>query len=608
MDVLDLLNPSKYYQSTAKSEFRNNAEAFFDQLTAESGLDIEQNKITVNNYNQAKANLSKYLGKSGKAKVLRVFLIILTILFGVASIISLIFGFAGSNTIMIIVGFILLLFVPGLIAFNVLFMNKKIAELQKRVDDFTAQSNNYLTEAFGQMERLNNSYDFGIFPKLTQQTIPLFEMDKNFDPLKYEYLHEKYGFEEEKDTDISSIYTQSGSIVGNPFLLQRNYIVKMRDHTYEGSIVIHWTTTVHTKNGTRTVSHTQTLKAYVTKPEPYYYLDTWLIYGNEAAERLEFSRVPNSASKLDDKSLRRQAMRFQKVLNKKVLEDISDNDETTNFTAMANTEFETLFNALDRNNEGQFRLLFTPIAQKSMIELLRSKEPFGDDFVFLKRNNLNYIKSAHSQTTLYLEDFARYKSHDYQAARATFLQDAEDYFKGIYFDLAPLMCIPLYQQHMSQEYIYEEQYYGNVTSYETEAIANRYDEKVFAPKDASTHCILKSEFRTKKGKGDKVNIHAYAYRAENRVTNISVRGGDGRSHIVPVHWIEYIPVEKVTPIVVQPISSEERYDRIIDKLTSDENLIPNILTGGIYYRRGILSMLLNNEDNYDPDYIDKLLS
>ena len=108
MDVLDLLNPSKYYQSTAKSEFRNNAEAFFDQLTAESGLDIEQNKITVNNYNQAKANLSKYLGKSGKAKVLRVFLIILTILFGVASIISLIFGFSGSNTIMIVVGFILL--------------------------------------------------------------------------------------------------------------------------------------------------------------------------------------------------------------------------------------------------------------------------------------------------------------------------------------------------------------------------------------------------------------------------------------------------------------------------------------------------------------------
>ena len=85
-------------------------------------------------------------------------------------------------------------------------------------------------------------------------------------------------------------------------------------------------------------------------------------------------------------------------------------------------------------------------------------------------------------------------------------------------------------------------------------------------------------------------------------------GADGRNHQIPVHWIEYIPVEKVTPFVVQPVSSEERYDQIIDKLTSDENLVSNILTGGIYYRRGILSMLLNNEDNYDPDYIDKLLS
>ena len=289
-------------------------------------------------------------------------------------------------------------------------------------------------------------------------------------------------------------------------------------------------------------------------------------------------------------------------------EDMFDNDPSTNFTALANKEFESLFNALDRNNEAQFRLLFTPIAQQSMIDLLRSKEPFGDDFVFLKRNNLNYIKSAHSQTTLYLEDFARYNTYDYEVAKATFIQDAEDYFKGIYFDLAPLMCIPLYQQHMSQEYIYEDQYYGNVTSYETEAIANRYNEKVFAPKDAVTHCILKSEFRKKKGKGDKVNIHAYAYRAENRTTIITKMGADGRNHQIPVHWIEYIPVEKVTPFVVQPVSSEERYDQIIDKLTSDENLVSNILTGGIYYRRGILSMLLNDEDNYDPDYIDKLLS
>ena len=608
MDNLDLLNPAKYYKSTAKEAFRANAEAFFSDLVNQSGLDIEQNKITVANYKKTKAYLDKYMGKSGSAKALKVFLIILCIILGIVSIIFLVVGFGGMKALFIALGFVFLALIPVIIVLIQVVLKKKIAELQKQINDFTAQSNNYLTEAFGQMDRLNKSYDFGIFPKLTQQTIPLFEMDKNFDPLKYEYLHEKYGFEEETDHDISSVYTQSGSILGNPFLLQRNYIVKMRDHTYEGSIVIHYTTVVHTKNGTRTVSHTQTLRAYVVKPEPYYYLDTWLIYGNEAADRLEFSRVPNGASNLDDNGLRRHANKFQKVLNKKTKEDMFDNDPSTNFTALANKEFESLFNALDRNNEAQFRLLFTPIAQQSMIDLLRSKEPFGDDFVFLKRNNLNYIKSAHSQTTLYLEDFARYNTYDYEVAKATFIQDAEDYFKGIYFDLAPLMCIPLYQQHMSQEYIYEDQYYGNVTSYETEAIANRYNEKVFAPKDAVTHCILKSEFRKKKGKGDKVNIHAYAYRAENRTTIITKMGADGRNHQIPVHWIEYIPVEKVTPFVVQPVSSEERYDQIIDKLTSDENLVSNILTGGIYYRRGILSMLLNDEDNYDPDYIDKLLS
>ena len=108
MDTLDLLNPLKYYQNTAKEQYHNNAVAFFEDLARQSGIDIEQNRITVNKYNEAKANLSSYMGKSGKAKFLRVLLIIFCIVFGIASLLLLILGFSGSNALFIALGFVFL--------------------------------------------------------------------------------------------------------------------------------------------------------------------------------------------------------------------------------------------------------------------------------------------------------------------------------------------------------------------------------------------------------------------------------------------------------------------------------------------------------------------
>ena len=63
-----------------------------------------------------------------------------------------------------------------------------------------------------------------------------------------------------------------------------------------------------------------------------------------------------------------------------------DNDETTNFTAMTNDKFDVLFGATDRTNETEFRLLFTPLAQNSMINLIENAKPYGDDFYFVKEN------------------------------------------------------------------------------------------------------------------------------------------------------------------------------------------------------------------------------
>ena len=49
----------------------------------------------------------------------------------------------------------------------------------------------------------------------------------------------------------------------------------------------------------------------------------------------------------------------------------------------------------DRDNENQFRLLFTPLAQRNIVDLVKDS-PYGDDFYFIKQNKLNTIYSHHS--------------------------------------------------------------------------------------------------------------------------------------------------------------------------------------------------------------------
>ena len=71
--------------------------------------------------------------------------------------------------------------------------------------------------------------------------------------------------------------------------------------------------------------------------------------------------------------------------------------ENRDFTSMSNTDFEVLFDALDRTDEVQFRTLFTPLAQTNMVSLIRSQTGYGDDFVFVKANRMNFVATDHSQ-------------------------------------------------------------------------------------------------------------------------------------------------------------------------------------------------------------------
>ena len=601
----DLTEPLKAYNYFLKDAVHENATNYFDGLVQANNIDIEANRFT----NQQLAKGRKKIVDTKKAlngkKGLKVFIIVSFVLCFLAALILIIALFMKFIWWLILIALGLIAGGVGLI-FLMLKMNKRIKEVESILAKYQEKYNELLAEARSQMQPLNDSYDWNIPAKIMTDTIPLIQMDRMFDANKFYYLRKKYGFKENEE-NISSLFVQSGSILGNPFILERNYVREIRDHVYEGRLVIHWTTVVGSGKNRHVVNHTQTLIAHVTKPRPEYYDETWLVYGNEAAPRLSFSRTPSSIAGKNEKQLKKYVEDYYEDLDKKMKKRSLSK---TPFTLMANEEFEALFKSTDRDNDVEFNLLFTPLAQKNMIDLIKNGKPYGDDFQFVKRKELNYIKSYHMQKAEIDGDPNKFRNYNYDVARNYFINYCDNFFTSFYFELAPLLCIPLYQQHMSFEEIFKGTVDPNLTSFETEVMANKFDQDLFKHADSDTPAILKREFVRKNGNdGDIVNIRAYSYKAIRHVDFITKMGGDGLPHQVPVEWFEYIPLEKVTPMAVQHCDTTEKKFRYNIKSQALRDFLSRLSEKGvIIYQRGLLSFLLRqNASSYSTDELNNYL-
>lgn len=547
----DILEPLDSYKMMLKDKHHDNTVKYFDDLVKESKVDIEENKRIVKRYNDAKAQLDKVTSKKNGFVTLKVFMFI----FGFAGIgigiLMMILGGNGTISAGLGIGLGIGLIAIGILLFVLYFvkLKKVIKNLKDVIKKMEEKCQKILDEAWANMAPLNALYDWNIPATITNKDTDLIKLDKYFDPAKFEYLKNKFGFDDMNEKTVSTVTVQSGSILGNPFLICKDLNQDWKNVTYEGTLVIHWTETVHTKEGTRIVHRTQTLVATVTKPAPDYNYDTYLVYGNEAAPKLKFTRHPSSGANLDDKKLDKFVEKEAKSLDKLEKKALMDGNPDTNFQKLGNDEFEALFGATDRNDELEFRLLFTPLAQKNLIKLIRSKEPYGDDFYITKDKKLNYVQSLHSQSFNYRANPEIFMDYDFERAKKNFIDYNDNFFKSFYFDLAPLISIPLYQQTKTREFIYNEGFNKNTTSYEDEVLANQFDSRLFAHPESRTRNILKANFVSKVGNLDNITITAYGFKTVKHTDLIPTMGGDGRMHSVPVEWIEYLPVSKETPFV-----------------------------------------------------------
>ena len=525
----DIYDPLKEYVNVYCDKFKEVAEKTFAELAAEAQVDVGKNRETCRRIYSEEDSLSKVEAGIRWQKVWRVLLWLCVA-------VGFIVGFTMYDVLdyvdLLIVGFVIF----GALGLLFTDINPKIKEMKSERDKLTATVDKLKKEAWQQMAPLNNLYDWDVLTRMMTKTVPRLEFDPYFTTQRLADLKATYGWSDSFNAGRSVVYSHSGLINGNPFVICRTRKMEMGTKTYYGEKTIHWTTEETDSDGkTRTVHHSETLVASVTAPYPEYFEKTRLIYGNTAAPDLIFYRKQSGLADSEG-SLKFKMKRHS--LRKKS-RDLSNAD----FAMMTNEEFEVAFDTSNRNNNQQYALLFTPLAKESMMNLLKDdKVGFGDDFDFGKQRMINVIFSKHMQSLNLDMNPQQYKGFDYDKAEADFYAINSRYFRAIYFCFAPLLCVPMYQQIRPQEDIYGRNMQQHSSFWEHEALANFWGHGRFKHPSCVTNCILKTEQLQTIGDNSTIKVNAYGYRTEQHLEYVSKWGGDGNLHHVPVYWDEYLPV------------------------------------------------------------------
>ena len=560
--IEDVYEPLDRYKYEFEQKFAELASQKFEELSEESGVDANKNRETVSEARRLKFKLARASKKAGALSAL-ICLLAIAAIAGVwlAATLDVLYIFIAAIS--------LILLYPAC---------RSRKECGGICSDLELEIKAKISEGYTQMQALNKLYTWDISARLIEKCVPRLEFDPYFTAARLEELTRVFDWDGNFNSDKSILFAQSGSINGNPFALGEYLRFYWGTKEYTGYKTIYWTAMERDANGRmRSVRRSQTLRASVLKPYPEYERKKVLIYGNEAAPNLSFSRRPSGLSTAGDGL----SARLKKWWKLRELKSFSRNlSDDSDYTLMSNHEFETLFETKNRDNEVEYRLLFTPLAQRQMLKLLKDdKNGFGDDFTFAKRKKINLIFADHLDKTPIDTNPQRFKNWNYDEAKTDFMRFNLSYFRSVYFAFAPLLSIPLYQQTRTHEDIYGDISKARPSFWEHESIANYYGDSRFKNPLSATQNILKTKLLGSDGGMSKVEVTARGFRGVPRTEFKSVLGADMRMHSVPIEWVEYLPVENASTIYIS--ESKE----------AAEAFKENRICEGELCRRGIYSFL-----------------
>ena len=551
--IEDVYEPLSRYRDEFREKFARLAEEKFEELKNTSGVNVEANIALVAEIRKLQKVKAGYETKRMWWGLLSGLLILLAIAGGIGGYCYRTETFAAA----------LFAAVPACLLLFFLWTWPAYKKVDAKINELSEKIEVKIKEAWDQMAPLNALFDWHITAELIEKTVPRIQFDRFFTEARLQDLRESFNWDDSFNEDLSVIHTHSGVINDNPFVFAELRRQDWVSETYYGHLEISWLERERDSDGKyRTVRRYQTLTASVSKPAPAYNHEKVLIYGNDAAPNLEFSRGPSDLSGAEKgvwNSIKR-SHRLGKL--KKLARNLDDDSD---FTMMSNEEFELLFHAKNRNNEIEFRLLFTPLAQQQMVDFLNDKTVgFGDDFHFIKDNKINLILAEHLNDIDFSHDPERFYGYEFKEIKRIFLEYNKAFFKATYFALAPLLIVPLYQQTRTHASIYGKNGNDRSAFWEHESLANYYGDSRFKHPDCITRNILKTRcVRRNSSGGATVEVTAYGFRGVDRMEYVSVYGNDGKWHKVPVKWIEYLPVQRTSAMELQdlPDQSQIRQDK-----------------------------------------------
>lgn len=542
---MDLTRPLLNFEELRYTHQRM-VEDYFETLVRISHVSEEQNTQTLAELRSLEGELRKAKGSLRGKRLLQVLSILLAWPLFFAGV-----GRGGTYLVLAVLAVAL----PVLVFRST---GPKVKELTDQGAALTAAPDSKVAEAAAQMACLNSLHTWGLAPALFQQVIPDVQFDRYMSEETRTRLYADFGLARTFTDGRSMLGVQSGSFRGNPFVFAKYRHHWVGNRNYQGSITIQWTEQEWNQDGTlQSVQRWQTLTATVVKPFPHYVTHTVLIYGHEAVPTLSFSRKPSRHSGLAEGAVNDwRKDRAVKSLERRARRAVAKGK--SEFSVMANTEFEALFKAIDRNDEVGFRMLFTPLAQQTMLELLNDRTiGYGDDFSFTKQGMLNFIESKHLEATEITPDPRIFASLSVADARRSFRAFHAEYFKSVYFSLAPLWAVPMFHDSPSRTTKPSGEKTPPSSTWEHEVLANYIGEDRFKHPSSVTANILRATANHQPDGTSHVAINAFGYSGTPRVDIVTVLGGDGNYHQVPVHWTEYNPVTRRSAMLVGPIGNPE---------------------------------------------------
>ena len=575
--MTDFDEPVKDYVGYFKELHERNVSEYFEALVRESKVDEPANIETVSELRVFEGQIGANSSTRGWWRFARIASIV------VAAVSAYVAIWLGD------VYYLLLILALAALLFVFLKVNKEVKDLNSKLSALEAKRAAKAEEAWQQMAPLNKLHTWEAARTLFQKTYPDVKLDSYFSEGRLQDLYENYGLTSGFNDGRSVLISQGGSYKENPFVIARYIQHWIGQKTYYGSIVITWSEQVRNANGDWvTMNRSQTLTASVTKPFPEYQVRSSIIFGHEAAPNLNFSRGPSNLSGNEEGLFNNwQKDRAIKKVEKKAKKALKSG--TSKLTLMANREFEALFNASDRDDEIEFRLLYTPLAQQEVVNLLNDEEVgYGDDFTFIKNGQLNFVEPAHLSQTRFDGDPQLFASLELGAARKFFNEFHQEYFRSLYFGFAPLLAVPLYRDNRTLAKPTSKPGSQASSFWEHEAMANFIGSKTFSHPDSVTQNLLKTSATGGTVESTKVTVVAHGYRGESRLDIIPMLGGDGNWHNVPVSWTEYLPVSQKSEMIVGVVpaadaEAKESAGAGWQKVLQKEGITPEqiLLRGGL---------------------------